>query len=314
MAKVNAVNPREHRLVCLLFLVLGTHLLGTAPCECTETQQPAGLPQAKHDWRYLDNGIVRVGLDLRAGGSVGWFSRTGSENVLNTYDKGRYLQQSYYGSTDGSLWSKQPWRYNPVQGGGWKGEPAEVLDFRMPSTTSAYTRTIPRHWATGLPTPEMAMEQWTELDGAFVRIRCRAQYRGETTHTPQHQEMPALFVHPAYDTLVTVPTVGGALDRRQPGFPNESARTPEAWAAWERADGEAVGLFFPHADQITAYRYRERSGKSDCSYFAPIRTETLRPGTTLEYTVTLGLGTAPDLRSAFLKREKETPRPERNNR
>jgi hypothetical protein len=30
--------------------------------------------------------------------------------------------QSYYGHADGLLWDKQPWNWNPVQGGHYKGQ------------------------------------------------------------------------------------------------------------------------------------------------------------------------------------------------
>jgi len=77
--------------------------------------------QAVENWHYLDNGEVRLGVNLNAGGCIGWFSVSGSQdNLLNAYDVGRYVQQSYYGDEDGSDWNGKPWRYNPVQGGSWK--------------------------------------------------------------------------------------------------------------------------------------------------------------------------------------------------
>lgn len=66
-------------------------------------------------WAYLDNGQVRLGIDLRAGASIGWFSRSdtgagqgSADNLLNAYDVGRYVQQSYYGDPDGSDWNGKP--------------------------------------------------------------------------------------------------------------------------------------------------------------------------------------------------------------
>jgi hypothetical protein len=85
--------------------------------------------QAAENWHYLDNGKVRLGVNLNAGACIGWFSKSGSQdNLLNAYDVGRYVQQSYYGDEDGSDWNGKPWRYNPVQGGSWKNVPAEVME------------------------------------------------------------------------------------------------------------------------------------------------------------------------------------------
>ena len=78
-------------------------------------------------------------MNLSAGGAIGWFSasRSGS-NLLNTFDHGRYVQQSFYGDADGSDWNGKPWRYNPVQGGSWKNEPAQISRRSAPLMTSIW--------------------------------------------------------------------------------------------------------------------------------------------------------------------------------
>lgn len=46
---------------------------------------------------YLDNGVVKVGVDLAKGGSITYLSVSGtSANVINSYDLGRWtnIQQS----------------------------------------------------------------------------------------------------------------------------------------------------------------------------------------------------------------------------
>jgi hypothetical protein len=110
---------------------------------------------AQEQWTFLDNGHVRLGVNLSAGACVGWFSQSRSRrNLLNASDEGRYLQQSFYGGVDGSKWDVKPRRYNPVQGGSWRREPSVVLESRADKTTF-YAKTRPRHWATGalLPLP-----------------------------------------------------------------------------------------------------------------------------------------------------------------
>ena len=66
---------------------------------------------------FIDNGKVRLGVDLASGGSVFYLSASKPHrNLLNHYDRGRFVQQSYYGDADGSKWVNKPWRWNPVQG------------------------------------------------------------------------------------------------------------------------------------------------------------------------------------------------------
>lgn len=45
---------------------------------------------------FLDNGTIKVGVDLTVGGSIYYLSQSGTtNNVINIADLGRYVQQSY---------------------------------------------------------------------------------------------------------------------------------------------------------------------------------------------------------------------------
>ncbi len=254
---------------------------------------------AAEHWVFLDNGHVRLGVNLSAGACLGWFSHShSSDNVLNAYDVGRYVQQSYYGGKDGSDWNGKPWRYNPVQGGSWKNEPAEVLDSKA-DANSFYAKIKPRHWATGAFTPECVMEEWLRLDGGLARLKFKMTYTGEKEHPPTHQELPALFVTPKLDMLVFM-DAEKKLTRKQPGFPNETIRVSEPWCAWVGKNDGGLGLFMPHTDQATCYRVRE-GNQADCSYIAPIQTFALKPGLVFEYEVVLALGSVEQIRAVFAK-------------
>ena len=72
--KLNALDPP---LLITRHIILLTFLL------CSP------LLAAEH-WTYLDNGKVRLGVNLSAGACVGWFSHSHSSyNLLNAYDVGR---------------------------------------------------------------------------------------------------------------------------------------------------------------------------------------------------------------------------------
>jgi hypothetical protein len=248
-------------------------------------------------WTYLDNGQVRLGVDMTRGACIGWFSESGSsDNVLNAYDAGRYVQQSYYGDTDSSDWNGKPWRYNPVQGGSWRNEASVVLESKV-EKESLYAKTRSRHWATGKLLDEVTLEQWLRLDGKLARLRFRMTYTGTQEHTPRHQELPAVFVRPSLDTLVFV-NEPGMLERKQPGFPNESFKLGEPWAAWVDATGQGMGIWCPHAKEITCYRVRN-GNKGDCSYLAPLQTFALKPGLVFEYETALVIGSLGEIRATF---------------
>lgn len=186
---------------------------------------------------FIDNGIIRLGVDLESGGGIFSFSRVSPErNVLNHGDKGRLIQQSYYGDSDGTAWAGKPWRWNPVQGGSFKNVPATVLATEA-GLRSLFVRTRPRHWASGEDMPDVLMEENLELEGDVARLRFKFQYLGKKTFSPQHQELPAVFADYRLSHLVfyagSHPWTGGELKKITPGFPNEYEKTSESWVAGE---------------------------------------------------------------------------------
>ena len=77
---------------------------------------------------YLDNGVVRVGIDLSRGGSIAYMSTSAgaseASNVINAHDMGREVQLSFYsgpafynpeGKCD-KLFNGQEWPWNPIGG------------------------------------------------------------------------------------------------------------------------------------------------------------------------------------------------------
>ena len=260
------------------------------------------------DWLYLDDGQVRLGVDRAAGASIGYFGESATgRNLLNHHDKGRFIQQSYYGAKDGSDWNGQPWRWNPVQGGGWRGEPARTLTFTNTATT-LYAKTLPKHWATGADLPEVVMEEWLVLTNRMAHLRFRMTYSGATKHPPAHQELPAVFADFALTNLVyykgDAPWTGGALTRRVPAYqpPNQYANgLTEHWAAYVDVRDWGLGVCVPGVTEMTFYRHPGKAGPDGggCSYLAPIRTLAITNGFKLEYDVFLAIGTVSELREKF---------------
>ena len=254
---------------------------------------------------FIDNGQIKLGVKDSSGAGIAWFSESGSQrNLLNHFDHGRLVQQSYYGKADGSLWGKTPWRWNPVQGGGYKGRPATVLELRS-EQSSIYAKTRPRHWATEADLPEVLMEEWITLSNRAAHVRFKMSYTGTESHGKNAQEIPAFFAEPDLSTLVVYegdkPWSNDTLSRTQPGWPNESRKIAEHWAAYVDANNFGIGAYVPAAQSLTCYRYAvgKTSKQGACSYFAPITYFAITPGFIFEYDLFLTLGTVEQIRQTF---------------
>jgi hypothetical protein len=249
---------------------------------------------ANPEWVYIENGKLRLGVRKDAGACIGFLAGPDGKNVLNSFDHGRFIQQSYYGDADGSMWNQTPWRYNPVQGGDWKGRPASLLEFKA-EKAALYSKTRPRQWASGVDVPEMVMEQWAALHDDVLHLRIRMTYSGEQTHQPRHQEIPAVFIEPRYTTLLLHD--GRELRRWKPGWPNEDVKLPDHWAAWLDDGGRGIGVYVPAAGEATCYRFGDGKSASSCSYIAPIATFALKPGLVFEHEAWFTLGTEAAIRT-----------------
>jgi hypothetical protein len=251
---------------------------------------------------FIDNGVVRLGIDRSAGGSIFHFGPSGGDeiNLLNHYDKGRFIQQSYYGREDGSKWAGKPWRWNPVQGGGYQGEPAENVTITRDGDSMRIV-SKPHHWATGELVGDAEMESVITLRGPVAEIAFTFRYTGEESHPPHHQEMPAVFVDANYPNMIF--GVGGKVVWKMPGWPNERVDATDHWAGYVNGEGWGLGVAFPGTTELTCYRYEGdgRAGPtgSACSYFAPVRTLMVTPGFELTYKVYLTVGTVEEIRAHF---------------
>ncbi|MFN9080326.1 MAG: hypothetical protein ACK5X8_07250 [Planctomyces sp.] len=231
--------------------------------------------QSTDDWIWLGNRSFRVGLLRSSGGAIGWISPPGGErSVVNSFDRGRLVQQSWYGDEDGSDWNGRPWRWNPV------------------------------HWAAGTDIADAVMTQKVALQQELIRIDYRFQYHGTVSHQPRHQELPAVFTGPEYSRLAVCtsdrPWTDAALHFRTPGWPNEYLPMTEHWVAVLNGEDWGLGCYVPRASQLTCYRAGQGSAAAGaCSYFAPIDTIAVTPGFDMRWTVWLTLGEVTGIRRRF---------------
>jgi hypothetical protein len=266
----------------------------------------SAINAATNDFVFIDDGSVRLGVKRSSGASIAWFSQSGADqNLINHWDRGRLVQQSYYGNKDDSLWNKQPWRWNPVQGGDWRGASAKVLEIRS-TTNTLYSKTLPKHWARGDDLTNTVMEQWISITGAVAHVRFKFTYTGSEVHIEHDQEIPAVFIEPEFKNLVLYdgdnPWTSGPLHRSIPSWPNEGRKMTEHWAAYVNEKDFGIGVYVPAADRLTCYRFAD--GKREhgaCSYFAPLTTFSIKPGFVFEYDAFLTIGSVDEVRMRFRK-------------
>lgn len=261
---------------------------------------------------YLDNGVVRIGVDMTGGGSVFHFSESKTRrNLLNHADKGRFVQQSYYGEKDGSLWGTKPWNWNPVQGGGSSesgSSPAKVLESKI-NKKSIYIKSLPKHWATGKDIDDAIMEETISLNGNMAHVVYTFRYNGTTVHPSKSQELPAVFADYALPNLVFYkgdkPFTKDTLTSVIPGWPNQPQKMNENWAAYVDDNQWGIGVYVPGTTDMTTYRHNgdlvpgEWGGA--CSYFAPLRKFSITPGMVFTYDVYLTIDKIENMRNAFYK-------------
>jgi len=279
------------RFTAWLFLLATTGLVRAEP---------------KDPFTYLENGIIRIGVDKSRGAAIGHLALTkDNRNLLNHHDEGRFIQQSYYGDRDGSMWGRKPWSYNPVQGGSYKGEDSKTLVFRI-TGKELCAKVEPLHWASAKPCPEATMQEHIILDGAVAKIRMRLNYTGPTQKADTHQEMPAMFVDYALPHLMFIRN--GELVKPAPVMLGKDLKPEQihytgGWLAFVDDRNFGIGIHTPGTNMAVTYRHRGRNDPgpagSACSYVAPIRQFPLTQNLTVDYEFHLTIGSLDEIRARF---------------
>ncbi len=276
---------------------------------------------------YLDNGSIRIGVDLARGGAISYLNLSGSsESVVNVFDLGRYIQQSYYGGPKpfippGAV--QHPfyagWWWNPVQAGDAYFYPSEVLAYSNDGTT-LYIKSIPQQWALLNVPSECTMESWITLEDTRANVRHRlTNTRSDATpYGGFNQELPAIYTvgtlcNP-YTYMGYHPFTGDAITRIENSGPPWVTRTAmENWAAMVNDENWGLGIFKPGP----IYRFGcgfhgtpGTGGPGDVStgYIAPNRVEILDHNILYEYEYVLILETLDVIRD-YAYAHRPDPRP-----
>jgi hypothetical protein len=275
----------------------------------------AGRKDHTPEMSYLDNGVVKLGVDLNLGGAVTYLSRAKEDfNIINSWDWGRQVQMSYYsGPVPFMPKGKEPapqWRglgWNPVQAGDHFGNSSKTIEHTNDGKT-IYVKCVPMQWPLNNEPLEGTFETWYELDGSAVKVRARLNNaRSDKTQWPgRMQELPAVYTNGPFYRLMTYsgekPFTGAELTRVEhfltPKDPWAHWFASENWAALVSDEEWGLGVWNPSCYQFSG-GFAGKPGKGGASddptgYIAPNRAEILDHDIQHEFEYTLILG---DLKS-----------------
>jgi hypothetical protein len=273
---------------------------------------------------FLDNGSIRIGVDLDLGGTITYLADSKSgENVINSHDLGRQVQQSYYSGPHpfGKAhpgWKGWPW--NPIGSGDVYNHPARVIDHANDGRTLTI-KSIPMQWALDNVPGDCTFETRIGLEGRVAHVACRLlNHRADKTQYPAlDQELPAVYTVGKLHRLFThdspSPFTGGASTQiKNDGPPWATWKGTEHWAALVGDDGKGLGVVHPGVYSFTGGFHGSpgKGGPKDdpTGYIAPVRKEILDHNIVYEYQYDLVLDTLAAIRAHAVARRDIDPRPD----
>ncbi|WP_010277226.1 fibronectin type III domain-containing protein [Paenibacillus senegalensis] len=257
---------------------------------------------ANHSLTYLDNGTLKLGVDTTWGGAIVYLSVSGSgTNLINRYDAGRLVQQSYYGA---GQYVNCGWGLNPVQGGDMYNNPSGIIE-HYNTGELIYVKSRPLDWCLQNDATACIMENWYRLKDNTVKVTARFSHNESSMGLIRDQELPAIFTPSSLDRFTrysgTDPFASGGITTNTPGYPNELHYQSEGWGTHLDAGGIGLGWYTPNVYYSTNYMYVGAGSTGEygdrTAYSAPLYRFALAPGSVYQYEYYLIIGTAEDVRA-----------------
>lgn len=275
---------------------------------------------------YLDNGEIRIGVDLEIGGAITYLSKSGSdENIVNSHDWGRQIQMSFYsGPTPFEPNGKKPreyWKFlgwNPIQSGDTYGNKSRVTKHTNDGET-LFVECIPMHWPLDNQPAECRFQLTLRLEGKTVKAEAAIlNNRSDTTdYGERGQEVPAVYTNGTFWRLFTydgdAPFTNAPLrqitkvwdtsktPQEMEGGPWDHWTSTEQWAALVNDDGFGVGIHSPETQKfVGGFAGTPGSGgpkDAPTGYISPIAQVNLRHDTVYRYEYTLIVGQLEEIRA-----------------
>ncbi len=271
----------------------------------------------------LDNGTIRIGIDLDRGGSITFFAEKEGANTINSRDFGRQIQQSYYGGpqpfgTAHPGWKGWPW--NPIGTGDVYDHSSRIVEHSNDGKT-LHVKTIPMQWALNNVPGDCTFETWIRLEGRAAHVRCRLNNdrADKTTYPAMSQELPAVYTVGTLYRLFTydgnTPFTGAPLRQIQnAGPPWAGWKGTENWAALVDDQSRGVGVIHPGVYTYTG-GFHDKPGQggpkdNSTGYMSPVRSEILDPNIHYEYHYDLVLDTLDAIRAYAVAHRVKDSRPD----
>ncbi|WP_234735615.1 hypothetical protein [Tellurirhabdus bombi] len=274
---------------------------------------PAPIVTAPPKPSYIENGAIRVGVDLNMGGSITFLGLTGSGvNLINNYDTGRQIQASFYsGPVPYKPNGKEPHPYwyglgwNPVQSGDYLGNRSKVLAFENDGR-QMYIKTQPMIWPVIGEVADCHVETWITLENNTVKVRCKlTNFRSDTKQYPSTpQELPAVYTNGPYHIVTFYngwkPFTNDTLSTLQSPGTTTNFISRENWVAMVNEQKWGLGVWKPdHYSFVTSSAGAAgRGGEYDVSTtsLAPFYYEILDHNIQYDYNYTLIVGSLSEIR------------------
>ena len=269
---------------------------------------------------FIDNGTLRLGVDLNVGGAVTWLSEVGGRNMINSADWGRQIQMSFYsGPIPFEPNGKKPmefWRglgWNPIQAGDSYAHGSKVLECRSEGN-KLHVKCIPMQWPLNNEPGECTFESFFELEGNVVKCRYKLNnHRSDKMqYEARNQELPAIYMNSGFFRNFTYvgddPFTGAPLTEIvhiwRGGATNEpwaKWETSERWAAMVDKAGNGLGVWSPVATTFSGGNFGKTIGKGgstdpQTNYTGPFRREILDHNIEYEYSCHLIVGSLEEIR------------------
>ena len=305
-------NVYKRRLLSWLLLCFQLLLFSY----CGKSKQPTVLVENNNP--VIDNGILKLKLDLTRGGAISYLSLSDKDrSIVNIFDEGRYIQQSYYAGKsinrqgEGQSPSWSPWSWNPIQVGDAFENRAKILDFQK-SENEMYVKCIPMQWDMNNKPAEAEIEQWTTLDGNVLKVMNRLTcHRSDTIYGEgilNDQELPAVYPISAlknlYAYLGNKPFSDSDITpievkNLSSGFWGIYKNVSEHWMAFVDDSNWGMAVYNSQCLRFLAGMSGTPGGEANeaaTSYIAPVKRDILNKNSVYEYEYYIVVGSLNDIR------------------
>jgi len=272
---------------------------------------------------YIDNGVIRVGIDKDWGGAIReiWYNDT---NIINNYDSGRLAGISVYDGRVRDNYNEsnnyEDWGWNPVPSDkyGHINRP-QIISFH---NNTLYVKSLNLQWnpddkdggpQDAVPS-DLLVETWITLfsdSPHLIQLFYKVTHVGTDYHLGQNQEFPYTYVNRGFDRVVfyngSRPWVGENVSIIEaPLWPGQKIVSSENWVALINDKGIGLTFYAPYDYPFfTVHHFSISYEVFDTNYVNQFNVQEYSPGKVYENTFYYLVGDWQDSRAAINELRKQ---------